>query len=470
MAFPFDLNFTKDYERAGEWWSPLDPSHRVPGRLRYSPETGINIECSGQLLRAPGQFFAESEIVHGEIEYGDPGDPVTLFHASGAFVGAGKTQVVSAGSMLIGKHVESFDAPVTGVNLMLENLNDWISSGPFNYGSAKYASEEKPVIRYFFEVDMEQREPWHVPYHHAKVSIGKSIGQGGQGHSITLTQEQHIRMDFDSPVTLNLALQIIHKFELLLSLLAGWPSLIQAITFAYVDSGQPRQMNYVFNRTAKSTGDRMFARQFMPAPFETIHEQLGTIVDRWFALCDTYAPVIKLLKASLFQPGPSFLEDRFLTVAQAIEGYCRISRSEHFLSDVQFSPIREKLLNDLPADLPARLLELAKGRISGLNEYSLKDRLASLFDRHEWLRCVLIRRNGDEANSSDIDAFIKSVRDTRNGLTHVESAKRRDITVNYSIYWQLRATLIGLLLNDAGFRFDQSSSAKTGIQYQMWWR
>jgi len=228
-------------------------------------------------------------------------------------------------------------------------------------------------------------------------------------------------------------------------------------------------MNYIFNRSWKGAGERMFSRVLMPAKYEDIRENLGEIFERWDAVCEQYSPVTKLLRSSFFQPGPSFIEDRFLTIAQAIEGFCRINAKERLLDDELFYPIRDDLLSRIPPDCPSGFLELSKLRINALNEYSLRDRLRSLFTRHTWLKAFLTGPKHEEPNESDVDKFIGRVVSTRNKLTHVESGKGREIKVDYTTYWQLRAVLCAMLLFEAGVRSDESQGARNSILYQTWW-
>jgi hypothetical protein len=467
MQFAFDLRFDKERTWAGDWWTPDNPTHRVPGRLTYSPETGINIECYAQLLANFGGRAQTVPILHGEIDHGDS---ATLFHASGSYVGSGKTQWISASSMILGTHVESFEAPFSEVKVVLDNLNDWASEGSFN-GDATEIANSSGGLRYAYDVQMSPMPSFQIPSLNANFALGKTVGCTGFGHTVTLSEEHNLTLGFQEVVPMRMALEYAERLELFLTLVVGWPSLIKSMSLiSSTEPGNRKTVNLLFNRSWKTTATKTFNRTYMPAPLEKIIGQLGEIVGRWFTVTETYAPIIKLLRSSLFLPESAFLEDRFLTIAQAIEGYCRIDKDETFLTDDEFEPIRHAVLEQIPTTSSQRFGELVSGRVSNFNQYGLKDRLVSLFKRNDWLRFVIASLNNPTPNDDAINDFAGKVVKTRNRLTHVESGPSRSRMTDYDTFWQLRAVLCALFLNDAGVPIDEAIRDKHGIHYRLWWR
>lgn len=206
----------------------------------------------------------------------------------------------------------------------------------------------------------------------------------------------------------------------------------------------------------------------MPAPFEQVSSRLAEVFNKWFEVCEKYSPVTRLLSVSLFKGGSPFLESRFLTVAQAIEGYCRMENNETLIERDAFLPIKKALRKFIPKEVQHRFRRAAIGRIGRMNELTLRHRIVSLFERNDSLKWFLSRGEEREPSFSDIETFARDVVNTRNGLTHVESGSKPP-KVSYPIFWTLRSVLCAVLLAEIGVPIGERYQAVQNELGMFWW-
>jgi hypothetical protein len=434
----FDLRLDHDYEAHGTWWLPENSANRVPGRVTYSVDGGIELECHGSLLEGR-PWDHEAVTIHGELQYDGP---ATLFGAIGNwdFGATIQLQTFVSRTAVIGMHAASPDADVRSLAVLADNFNEWLSSGPFDTADRSHGDDPR-VTRFQYEVNTEPLGPWRIDSINSSAHVGMMLSQRGVGHSTTLVCERFTQFVSPDSLSLREALRIATGFELLLTLLTGGVSLLQSVKLRPPsDHVTSADVHCLVSRPRNERRKRLFNRQLMPATFDALGEAFPAILDRWFSVYGKYAPVIRLLAHSLFSAEGRFLEEQFLTVAQAVEGYCRISQGDKYLEDGQFEPIRKALLASVPLDLPHRFRELAATRIGWMNDYSLSDRLLALYEKREWLGTFLVTRENPEPSRTTWETFVREVTKIRNSLTHVESTK--DLQIDLRTIWRLRAVLL----------------------------
>jgi hypothetical protein len=334
------------------------------------------------------------------------------------------------------------------------------------------AEYDGAVGQYEFEVDSTPSTQYEVAAIDASISINSTFSQTGCGHATTLKQDYYFWITLNNSLPIRQIVAIVQNLELFVSLLTGGPSLIQSIKLHARDERAFTRpdIHLLYNRAWRRGGRRYFARDDMPATFQELEGQLGQVFDKWFAACEKYSPVMKLLAASLFQPGPFFIDNRFLTVAQAVEGYCRISNVEKYLPRDEFRRISEAMKKCIPDECHENFRTLADIRIRNMNDFSLRDHVLSLFKRHSWLKWLLLVDKNREPTDDDVQAFVSDVTRARNNLTHVEAGRANAKSVSFGTFWRLRAILCALFLAEAGVHVEQRCrELQTRGFYIAWW-
>jgi hypothetical protein len=113
----------------------------------------------------------------------------------------------------------------------------------------------------------------------------------------------------------------------------------------------------------------------MPATYEMVRGELTSVLNRWFDVCDRFRPVVRLLAVMLAHSGAEFVENQFLTAAQAIEGYCRIKFSCKYVPVEEFEPVSDEMRKSIPESWNSQLQDRAKNCIGSINEFNFRDRL-----------------------------------------------------------------------------------------------
>lgn len=446
--FAFDLRLDKPYEDLGVWWQSTRPSRKINGRIKYSPENGISLECSDWLVEIGYESWPPPCTLHGELNtFG----PTTLFHAAGSSLLLQKiaNQTFSASGLLIGSHVTSLDQRYGGVMLKLTQLNDWFSPGPFSY---QYDSDgSSHLVDYQFQNEPDELPPVYIPAIDSYLSIGCVSNQTGSGHFATLSHDVYLLVHAKSERSITELLTIALDLEILITLLSGFPSPIYSL--ALIPQGtteRKREHLYLYNQSLRRFGTKLFPRTDMPANYETVQSTFAEVLNRWFATARKFDTVIQLLRSTLFTPSSPYIENRFLSISQALEGYCRIAANESHLSRGEFSKIKKTMRGQIPAGISDECKELMKNRIGRMNDYSFRDRLLSLFRRHEWLKFILARGKHDVLTGVDITLFAKQFVDSRNSLTHIEAGPSTLGLVEYRMFALGRDLLCHMLLSEAG--------------------
>ena len=461
----YEFRLDQDLESDGDWWLPGAPFPRVPGKLSFSTSTGINLELGISLIPQPELRPSAPQIVHGEIDHDVP---VTLFGAvSGfAFLVGPRNPPVTAEAMLIGGHAVSTDDQIDQINLRIDGLRDWISDGSFKptYGN------EQPANTKDFDVHFSVRDradaSFCVETIPADISFEFEYEQRGAGHSVTLVEDYIASIRFRNSKSIDEAVTVATDLELLITLLTGSPATIQEFCLGPRTNLVSEIKSLIYHRTRNARRKRLYHRGFMPANYDWIASDLSDVFDRWFALCKNLRSVLGLLSTSLFQVISSTSEADFLTMAQAIEAYCRIRSRETYLPTDKFVEVSTSLINCIPSDMDSRIRNALKTKIGYMNEYSLKDRLKSLVEKQPWLESVVSFVEEAQERPADVRRIIRSIVDTRNNLTHVDQGRVREVPVG--LVFRLQNMLCLSILNDIGINVEHRLS-EVGEFRPHWW-
>jgi len=140
-----------------------------------------------------------------------------------------------------------------------------------------------------------------------------------------------------------------------------------------------------------------------------------------------------------------YLEDRFLSLIQAIESFHRRVYGGKYLPDEKYDKLYEVLVNGVPEDVESELKDRLMEYLKYGNEFSLRKRLKEIFDKYKEILDKFIENKKD---------FIEKVVNTRNYFTHYDkelkeyAARGEDL---YRLTQKLRMCLEICLLTEIGF-------------------
>jgi hypothetical protein len=138
-------------------------------------------------------------------------------------------------------------------------------------------------------------------------------------------------------------------------------------------------------------------------------DDLAQRVQHWYRRSDELGSVFNLYFATLCGAA-MYSEHRFLTLAQAVESYHRLTSEGLLLPKPAYKWLRRRLCLSIDiAGVPEGPAKVMKDKLAYLNEISLRERIRSLLSSRSEQTKGLI---------PDIEKFAAVVADTRNYLTH----------------------------------------------------
>lgn len=175
-----------------------------------------------------------------------------------------------------------------------------------------------------------------------------------------------------------------------------------------------------------------------------IQKDFDVIIQKWFAREETLQPVFDLYFGTIYNSG-MYLEQRFLSLIQALESYHRRTRINNEMDEED----HKKRVDEVIASVDDKYKKWIKGRLAYSNEPTLRSRLTELIEE-----CRMII---NLPSSRRKKSFINKVCDTRNYLTHYDvSLCRRtaDETELFEIGYKLKIIIQYNLLLELDFEHE----------------
>ena len=178
----------------------------------------------------------------------------------------------------------------------------------------------------------------------------------------------------------------------------------------------------------------------MLLPFDDLQQTntAETLFNNWFQKEQTLCPVFDLLLSTIYSPG-QYVQSTFLSLAQALESFHRKVYEGSYLSQEEYSSIRDALTDAIPPGIDKKLSDKLRTMLQYGNELSLKSRLEYLFEG--------IRRDhlDNLSGSDDTRRFIRLLVDIRNYLTHYAGPKPSILESTVEMY-NLNRRMTALLM------------------------
>lgn len=177
-------------------------------------------------------------------------------------------------------------------------------------------------------------------------------------------------------------------------------------------------------------------------------EDLGSLLNTWFARQDVFEPVFDLYFAVLYDPS-MYSEVRFLLYAQAIETYDFRRRDPYELEPSE----HDQRVREIVDSSPERWKTWLYTKLMGSNYRTLDQRLRDVLAECPAVTARIVGRTAEE-----FDAFVRAVKNTRNYYTHytpqLEDKAATDLAERHVLTLQLRAIIETMLLRELGFSCD----------------
>lgn len=451
------------FEHRGLWWLPERPAERVAGVLTFSQDDA-RLELIGLLPRPQPEADARGEI---ELRMGPvsrrrilglsvDGKAFTLERCQATAFNLSApgllTESFAPGLILRGAHYELDEEVVFDeLSVAYTQLDAWVTTSGFD--REPRGDEEQRGI----DISFREPEPIAVELPDATVEIrfGWSLKDASPHRpELTLRQRSGFLIRFEHAMPVEETLDYVYQLRNFVGLGVGQPLAPTAISgFVLPPEGaaadpvtrvEPRKLRVdLFYRLARmpAVKERHPAQMLFTLP--DARERLQDLLAQWFDKQQLLRPVFDLYFAAVYNPH-AYLEQRFLTLMQAIETYHRRTSGATELPPDEHA----RRFEEIVAATPEEYREWLQSKLRHSNELWLQRRLEDVLARCPTVVDKLVR----------VRSFTHRVRDARNYLTHydpaLEARAARGIDL-YPLTVQLQALIEMCLLLELGFDCDQ---------------
>lgn len=403
------------FEEKGVFWVP-EKNMKLSGVLRFDPQEKIELEIFG-LTKGKNIYSLFSGKLHNEIILGVISSRrVTLSHChkvEGHTDHGFTTLIFNINTIFIGHHFKNKnDICFNSLDIEYSYLEDWVNRTGFNVyptlNSKKYIEEYSTTYKYPQNI-CAKLDDFQIQFKFKFQPVQFK-------YKIDLKQNTYIEIIPKEIIHFNEYKQnILVNIQNFLTLGIGEP-----LSPIYI-TGKIKEKNLKnnddnFNYTTVEIYYRTITAHFSKKQINTwdmffsldeIVENIEECLNNWFRKYENLKPVFQLYFGTL--NNPSYLENNFINLAQAIESYHRRTYQGKYISTKEYKKLSEILKEKIPEHLAEDHKNSLKSKIDFGNEFSLQTRLNEIFEKYG---------NILKINIDDQDEFIKDVKNTRNFLTH----------------------------------------------------
>lgn len=438
----------------GKWWLPGMEREQIDGYLNLEQQHEITLELNGAFkdwseltefsrydiilgVSSDGKLVTLYKCYESNSRISMPGYARTSFEVSCIFEGH---HFESEGQLSFDRYYVSFS-----------NLDNWARISGFKvlqqYDENKYLS--KYTVEYSVPEDTRFTEVDGVSIGlHYRFNSNVNIVSG-----IRMTQSTFFKISKnESTIAFQDFMRVyLYNLQNFLSLVVGetvYPITIMgginALDEVLEDGRNSKKNISIILPKPSYQGEGKEIQTFqMNFPYDSIKEDVGTMLHNWFQKSDVLLPIYDLYFGTLYH-STMYLQQRFLSIAQGIESYHRRVFGGTYLPDDQADSLTSKIVSVIKDELTGDIRNTFINKLSHLNTFSLRTRLKWLIKLHYDFIAPIF-----EADKTFVDAVVT----TRNYLTHFDesqSAKAKRGVELYIVTEQLKFILEVCLFTELG--------------------
>ncbi len=425
----------------GHWWLPGDdPENGIAGILTFDPRGQSKLEMF-DAFESWEEMGTTGRVEPVILGYGDKGQAITLLHClhtGSDFAISGnwwRSATYIPRDVIQGQLFESEEnIAFNQMLLKFYGLEGWATSGK---GWKLDKVEGLTIVR-------SAEDDIIVELDGFKLVFRRSYSwSGDQRRSFSVKQNFEINLVVNDSWEYEEFINKIYQIQVFLSLAmrtATWPVSIEAPD----PSEANRKASIHFSPSTDFQAEKNLFVHDMYFTLEGVRPKLQLCLNNWFAKSGKLEQVIRLYNLTISKKVS--LEQRFLTLAKAVEVYHRQMHDEAYVDEAVFKQICYILETSLPYSIHEGLKQRIHNSIKYTNGPSFGGRLRRIRNR---------LRQYNEQLFEDYDQFTTAVVGTRNYLTHFdetgESEAKTDGQSLYYMSMRLRYILELCLLSELGF-------------------
>lgn len=398
----------KDLELKGIWWLPDSEENAISGILNFNSEDGAYLELMGQLS---AYEMLETTIILGKTANGDD---ITLYkcfevkknYSSNTF----PTTLVFANIIFRGVHFNAEeDIRFNELSCHYSNLDEWAWINRINIDQS---IPNKIEISYEYPgtISVDIGENYTVEIYAITKTSTYSIVQ----KEASIVQRVYFKLINNKLNSFEQHRSKLSHIQNLISLGVGAPVGIMDFIGKTEENKEEYEGDVIYPKvtiyfsTNRASNDyKEILPPHMLFSLRDIKEDFDNIIKKWFDSGETLKPVFNLYFGTIYN-SDMYLEQRFLSLIQAIESYHRRTRTNNEMDPEE----HEKMVDNIIGSVDDQYKEWIESRLTYSNEPTLRSRLRELIKE-----CNLLLKL---SSSRKQKSFISKVCDTRNYLTHYD--------------------------------------------------
>ena len=434
----------EEFEYTGLWWLPGNPDNKIPGRLTFNQREGAILELDGCFTDDPkiGELFSP-EIVNG---VSSTGINVTLHHCLGQHFSETirghppkrfYTSRLYAHEVFVDTNFERpEDIRFRYLSVDYSGLDAWVGTSGFDIQPEKDG------------ISIKYKTPDSIPvFINSELMLFIVFSTSYSPFALTevdVKQKAHIMIAPAQERNLEEYQNIVRRIQDFLTLANMepiYPLSIEGET-GNKTSYPKIKIFYQLPRVHKAAFETSTFRPLFT--FKTISDKFEHFLQNWFAKANQLEPVYQLYFGYIYNPH-MYLEQKFLSLVQALESYHRRTMQNYELPEDKHNERIRKIFDAVPQEHKGWL----SGKLEYSNEPSLRKRLKELLDSDSVSISDFIVNRGN---------FINKVVTTRNYLVHYDpkleekAAKGEEL---HSITRCIQFLVESCLLKELGFSPDE---------------
>ena len=312
-----------------------------------------------------------------------------------------RTQKISVENVYIARN-KHYDPSVKTDKMVVQftYLNDWLNLPLFQLDVIE-TDDKKHCYNITHSPPIEHEINFNIKRINGKFKICYRFGQNEYRYdSSTKIFAEHyfesaLKIEIDQALNIDkwydLILNPIREFFILATLKPNW---ISGLSTFHTINGKESHVKIYTRQMVTSRLNRKIYPHEMLFCFESVKNNLSQIINNWFDLSAEFGYILGAYFSTI-QSSNMYVEHEFLTLAQTVEAYHRIS-----------NPLKKVEYKDKKGQKKVR-------------ELYFRERLEDLLNN--------LNYGVMSAIICDVNHFLDTVRDTRNFLTHLDDTEKNNI-------------------------------------------
>lgn len=396
-------------------------SERIPGTLRFTPNSGIVLsitDVNPDILNTFSLQPIEYEIIHGQFVEGAAFTLINSF-VKDTSIGSSNIAVITivSNGMLNGVHINNLDEPTfEGIDVQLSSLNNWFNIKTIELDITDIHS---PTDGKCFSLTCKhaQRIGFSPLEKGPSILSEQYISSNGYGQSShgELNSIFSILLHPREYFSINSLDHELFRLQGFMSLLCGHQVFINQVKLFTANITDKKEkylkVSHHLACYSRSLTDEDEKLEKILLTRDVLDDNLPVAWSRWTERYHLYRTPIQLFMATeIFQN--QLLDFKFLSIMQALEALHRNIKGGKYLKESEYEKVADILRNAIPLGTQSDLHQSLQSRIRYGNEYSLRRRIKEL-----WNKLPNVIQN--ELHPKFLSCYGKII-DTRNFFTHYD--------------------------------------------------